>query len=52
MRLLENKIITQVISNLNKNFNDIKDLLIQNPQYSEEFNNLYLDYRELLGKQV
>ena len=52
MKLLENKIITQIINNLNEDFNTIKNLLIQKPQYKKEFNDFYLDYRELLGKQI
>ena len=30
MKLLENKIITQIINNLNEDFNTIKNLLIHN----------------------
>lgn len=52
MLLKENQIITKAISNLENNFKEIKSLLPNNPDYKKLYNNLFVDYRELLGKKV
>lgn len=52
MMLIENKIIRKVISNLQKYFDELKNLISIKPKYKNIYSSLYERYRELIGKQM
>ena len=52
MILSENKIIGQIILNLEQKFKKIKEIILNQPQHKQMYNEFYNDYRELIGKKM